>query len=122
MLLWKASCGDGFGCKNQYKPEPVSFASDSSGTLEGRLVVWVLAMAPLMVKEACLSLRAFDPVLDLKTLVHEEFGRRVNLLEPERSLLLAKPQGGGARRRTTFTQRRSRAPITQGLDSRRVCG
>ena len=39
-----------------------------------------------------LSLRAFDPALDYKTIVEEEFGRRVNMLEPEQSLLLVKPQ------------------------------
>lgn len=39
-----------------------------------------------------LSLRAFDPKLDYRTLVEEEFGRRVNLLEPKRSLMLAKPR------------------------------
>ena len=38
-----------------------------------------------------LSLRAFDPTLDYKTIVDEEFGRRINLLEPRNSLLLAKP-------------------------------
>lgn len=51
-----------------------------------------------------LSLRAFDPELDYRTIVEEEFGRRVNLLEPEQSLLLAKPvndiaHGGGQRLR-----------------------
>jgi hypothetical protein len=47
-----------------------------------------------------LSLRAFDPVLDELTLVREEYGRRTNPLEPDSSLLLAKPamrvpHGGG---------------------------
>ncbi len=47
-----------------------------------------------------LSLRAFDPQLDTLTLTQEEFGRRINLLEPEKSLLLEKPlmivaHGGG---------------------------
>jgi Protein of unknown function (DUF1549)/Protein of unknown function (DUF1553) len=47
-----------------------------------------------------LSLRAFDQQLDQLTLVREEFGRRVNPLEPEKSLLLEKPlmkvaHGGG---------------------------
>ena len=51
-----------------------------------------------------LSLRAFDPSLDYRTIVEEEFGRRVNLLEPQQSLLLAKPRteiahGGGQRLR-----------------------
>ncbi|MCC6510120.1 MAG: DUF1549 domain-containing protein, partial [Pirellulaceae bacterium] len=47
-----------------------------------------------------LSLRAFDAQLDTLTLTQEEFGRRVNLMEPEKSLLLEKPlmivaHGGG---------------------------
>ena len=47
-----------------------------------------------------LSLRAFDKQLDQLTLLREEFGRRVNPLEPEKSLLLLKPlmkvgHGGG---------------------------
>src|SRR5690606_33648560 len=47
-----------------------------------------------------LSLRAFDMKLDQFTLIHEEFGRRVNTLDPEQSLLLLKPlmnvsHGGG---------------------------
>lgn len=49
-----------------------------------------------------LSLRGFDPLLDEGTLVHEDFGRRVNRFEPTKSLLLLKPQmktphGGGLR-------------------------
>ncbi|WP_437186903.1 DUF1549 domain-containing protein [Planctomicrobium sp. SH668] len=51
-----------------------------------------------------LSLRAFDMKLDEHTLIHEEFGRRVNTLEPEESLLLLKPlmsvsHGGGKQMR-----------------------
>lgn len=47
-----------------------------------------------------LSLRAFDPQLDELTLIREEFGRRINTVEPEQSLLLLKPlmkvgHGGG---------------------------
>ena len=47
-----------------------------------------------------LSLRAFDKQLDELTLIHEEFGRRLNLVKPEQSLLLIKPlmsvyHGGG---------------------------
>ena len=38
-----------------------------------------------------LSLRAFDPKLDVQTVVEEEFGRRTNLIEPEKSLILMKP-------------------------------
>ncbi len=47
-----------------------------------------------------LSLRAFDMQLDQLTLIREDFGRRVNSLDPEQSLLLLKPlmkvaHGGG---------------------------
>ncbi|MFK8111228.1 MAG: DUF1549 domain-containing protein [Rubripirellula sp.] len=47
-----------------------------------------------------LSLRAFDKKLDQLTLIREDFGRRVNTLDPEQSLLLLKPtmklsHGGG---------------------------
>ncbi len=47
-----------------------------------------------------LSLRAFDLKLDELTLIREDFGRRVNLIEPAKSLLLTKPMmkvahGGG---------------------------
>ncbi len=47
-----------------------------------------------------LSLRAFDQKLDELTLIREDFGRRINTVEPEQSLLLLKPlmkvgHGGG---------------------------
>ena len=47
-----------------------------------------------------LSLRAFDMQLDQLTLIREDFGRRVNRIDPEQSLLLLKPlmkvsHGGG---------------------------
>ncbi|MCA9029529.1 MAG: Ig-like domain-containing protein, partial [Planctomycetaceae bacterium] len=49
-----------------------------------------------------LSLRGFDPPLDVLTLRTEFFGRRVNIVEPAESLLLKKPlmevaHGGGRR-------------------------
>ena len=49
-----------------------------------------------------LSLRAYDPTVDTLTLIRESFNRRVNLYEPEKSLLLRKPlmevpHGGGRR-------------------------
>ena len=37
-----------------------------------------------------LSLRGFDPDFDFAALTREQFGRRVNLLEPDRSLILRK--------------------------------
>jgi|GEM_PF-11480 len=47
-----------------------------------------------------LSLRAFDAKLDELTLIREDYGRRLNLMQPEESLLLLKPlmkvgHGGG---------------------------
>ncbi len=47
-----------------------------------------------------LSLRAFDAQLDALTITQEEFGRRINLMEPDKSILLEKPlmivaHGGG---------------------------
>lgn len=52
-----------------------------------------------------LSLRAFDKQLDALTLVREESGRRLNALQPDRSLLLLKPlmkspHGGGVQLHT----------------------
>ena len=38
-----------------------------------------------------LSLRAFDPSLDALTIFREELGRRINPIEPSKSLLLLKP-------------------------------
>lgn len=53
-----------------------------------------------------LSLRAYDPELDIMTLRSEFFARRTNILEPASSLLLRKPlmevaHGGGKRIRKT---------------------
>lgn len=53
-----------------------------------------------------MSLRAFDSKLDKLTLVQESFGRRVNPLDPEQSLLLQKPtmqlpHAGGLKMRPT---------------------
>lgn len=53
-----------------------------------------------------LSLRAFDAQLDKLTLLQESFGRRVNPLDPENSLLLQKPtmrlpHAGGLKMRPT---------------------
>ncbi len=47
-----------------------------------------------------MSLRAFDMQLDQLTLIREDFGRRINTMNPEQSLLLLKPlmkapHGGG---------------------------
>jgi hypothetical protein len=89
--------------ENQQTPEVISF---ESGVL------------PALTKQGCnqgachgspsgkggfrLSLRAYDPVLDTLTLVREAYTRRVDMIQPEASLLLAKPlmkvpHGGGRR-------------------------
>ena len=52
-----------------------------------------------------LSLRGFDPAADWQTITRESRGRRTNLADPGRSLLLAKPSGaiahkGGLRLKT----------------------
>ncbi|HUG91110.1 MAG TPA: hypothetical protein VML55_09765, partial [Planctomycetaceae bacterium] len=49
-----------------------------------------------------LSLRAFDPAVDMDTLRQEFFGRRANVMQPSESLILKKPlmevaHGGGKR-------------------------
>jgi hypothetical protein len=72
-----------------------------------------------------LSLRAFDPKLDEKTLLREEFGRRLNHTDPDASLLLAKPlmkvpHGGGMKlKKTDFAYGVLRDWIAEGckLDS-----
>lgn len=78
---------------NRQSTEPVSFryealpslskAGCSGGGCHG---------APHGKGEFRLSLWGFDPALDSETLIAEEFGRRVNFIEPEKSLFLAKPR------------------------------
>ena len=56
-----------------------------------------------------LSLRGFDPALDLVTLTHEDFGRRTNPNAPDESLILKKglaevPHQGGARFKQTSAE------------------
>lgn len=80
-----------------------------------------LETLPALTKQACnsgachgspsgkggfrLSLRGFDPELDQTTLLREAFARRVNISDPDSSLLLRKPtlqiaHGGGRRMKT----------------------
>jgi len=69
-----------------------------------------------------LSLRAFDPVLDTFTLTREELGRRTNPLNPDTSLLLAKPlmevahEGGRRFRKGDRTYRLLRDWIASGCE------
>jgi hypothetical protein len=88
---------------NMKKPSPVSFkietlaalskAGCNSGACHG---------SPSGKAGFRLSLRAYDPPLDIMTLRTEFFGRRTNVLDPAESLLLKKPSmevahGGGRR-------------------------
>ncbi len=67
-----------------------------------------------------LSLRAYDPVLDIATLVREAYQRRVDTISPEASLLLQKPlmtvpHGGGRRiTKADFSYQVLRDWIAQG--------
>jgi len=80
--------------KDMEKPSPVQFvnhvtavlskAGCSSGACHG---------SPSGKNGFRLSLRGYDPPLDLETLTHEIFGRRTNRLTPDDSLMLRKPVG-----------------------------
>ncbi|MFQ5733431.1 MAG: DUF1553 domain-containing protein [Planctomycetaceae bacterium] len=67
-----------------------------------------------------LSLRAFDPKLDIMTLRTEYYGRRTNMMKPDESLLLKKPlmevaHGGGRRiKKGDAVHRVMRAWIAEG--------
>lgn len=67
-----------------------------------------------------LSLRAFDPSLDSHTIFREELGRRINPIEPEKSLLLLKPtmaiahEGGQALKVDSFEYNLIRDWIREG--------
>ena len=91
---------------NHDKPQPISFLN---GTLAALSKLGCNAGAchgsPSGKGGFRLSLRAFDPELDKLTLIREDYGRRTNVLEPDRSLLLLKPlmrvpHGGGLQMRT----------------------
>ena len=67
-----------------------------------------------------LSLRAYDPVLDMETLVREAYNRRIDSIDPAASLLLRKPlmevaHGGGRRiKKNDFSYDLLRDWIAQG--------
>ena len=70
-----------------------------------------------------LSLRAFDPSIDILTLRQEFYGRRTNIMKPDESLILKKPlmevaHGGGP----PAEKGRSCAPHHSRLDRRRAAG
>lgn len=87
-----------------------------------RRISFGLEVLPVLTKHGCatgachgspsgkgafrLSLRGFDPELDELTVIREQFGRRANVSDPDRSLLLLKPtmevsHAGGRRLRRT---------------------
>lgn len=85
----------------QTKPQPVSFAYDALAAVSKQgCNAGACHGSPSGKGGFRLSLRAFDPTLDKLTLIHEDFGRRTNPLNPDESLLLLKPlmkvpHGGG---------------------------
>ncbi len=85
------------------QPDPVSFKNETLSALtKAGCNMGACHGSPSGKGGFRLSLRAFDPELDRITLRQEVFGRRVNRMEPEASLLLRKPlmevaHGGGQR-------------------------
>ena len=78
---------------NQKSKEPVSFYYEALPALsKAGCAAGGCHGAPHGKGEFRLSLWGFDPLSDQYTIINEEFGRRVNLIEPEKSLLLAKPR------------------------------
>lgn len=91
----------------QTKPQPVSFAYDALAAVSKQgCNAGACHGSPSGKGGFRLSLRAFDPKLDQLTLIHEDFGRRTNSLNPDESLLLLKPlmkvpHGGGLKLRAS---------------------
>ncbi|MDP6556952.1 MAG: DUF1549 domain-containing protein [Pirellulaceae bacterium] len=89
----------------QSKPQLVSFAYDALAALSKQgCNSGACHGSPSGKGGFRLSLRAFDSKLDKLTLIHEDFGRRTNPLNPAESLLLLKPlmkvpHGGGMKLR-----------------------
>ncbi len=85
----------------QDQPQPVSFVNGTLAALSKQgCNAGACHGSPSGKGGFRLSLRAFDPALDQLTLIREDFGRRTNPLDPDNSLLLAKPlmkvpHGGG---------------------------
>ncbi|MCO6459489.1 MAG: DUF1549 domain-containing protein [Pirellulaceae bacterium] len=87
--------------RGQQQPDPVSFVNGALAALSKQgCNAGACHGSPSGKGGFRLSLRAFDPELDKLTLIREDFGRRTNPLDPDASLLLAKPlmkvpHGGG---------------------------
>ncbi|MGC3967333.1 MAG: DUF1553 domain-containing protein [Pirellulales bacterium] len=90
-------------CVDQGKPEQVSFLNSVQAALTKQgCNQGACHGSPSGKGGFRLSLRAYDPVLDIETLVREAYTRRIDLIEPANSLLLQKPlmevaHGGGRR-------------------------
>lgn len=91
--------------KNFTMPHPVSFKQDLLAALnKSGCNMGACHGSPSGKGGFRLSLRGFDPPLDILTLRSEFFGRRANVLNPDESLILQKPlmevaHGGGRRLR-----------------------
>jgi hypothetical protein len=89
--------------KNLESPSPVSFKNETQMALtKAGCNMGACHGSPSGKGGFRLSLRAYDPELDIMTVRSEFFGRRTNIMEPGQSLLLQKPlmevaHGGGKR-------------------------
>ena len=89
--------------KNLEAPAPISFKNETQMALtKTGCNMGACHGSPSGKGGFRLSLRAYDPVLDIMTLRSEFYGRRANIMEPAESLLLRKPlmevaHGGGKR-------------------------
>ena len=92
-----------FTVQNQGAPAPISFKNSTLAALtKSGCNMGACHGSPSGKGGFRLSLRGYDPPLDILTLKTEFFGRRVNVLNPSESLLLKKPlmevaHGGGRR-------------------------
>jgi hypothetical protein len=76
------------------KPAPVEFVNHVTAVLsKAGCSMGACHGSPSGKNGFRLSLRGYDPVLDLETLSKEVFGRRTNRLTPDESLILRKPVG-----------------------------
>lgn len=89
--------------KGMELPDPVSFKNETLAALtKAGCNMGACHGSPSGKGGFRLSLRAYDPVLDIMTLRSEYYGRRTNIVAPAESLLLRKPlmelaHGGGRR-------------------------
>lgn len=89
--------------KNLEAPAPISFKNETQMALtKAGCNMGACHGSPSGKGGFRLSLRAYDPELDIMTVRSEFFGRRTNIMEPGQSLLLQKPlmevaHGGGKR-------------------------